>query len=131
MCTSSDAYRNKYRYSLSTKIGPACGNSGDNKLIMATAIAIGLNRGALELSSGLVLRGHRRYHSIVASHSVDVKPHIRKGIAKNTTNWLICISPKLEHFSITEDRKIGPKLDESISNVVKECANEIQKEWRK
>ena len=131
MYTSSDNYRNKYRYSLPKKIGPISGDSNKNKLIKAISITIGLNRNDLVESPGLVLRGHKGYHSVVASYSEYVDPHTKEKIIKGTTDWLIYISPQLELFSITDDRRIGLKLDIVIENSVNECIKEIQQDWKR
>ena len=128
MYTNSDDYRNKYRYSLPEKIGSISGYSNENKLIKAISITIGLNRNDLVESSGLVLRGHKGYRSVVASYSEYVDSHTKEKIIKGTTDWLIYISPQLGLFSITDDRRIGPKLNISIENSVKDYINEIQQD---
>ena len=127
MSSSNNYYQNKYRHTFPKKIGPICGNSNENKLIKAIAFAIAFNKNDLIGSSGLILRGHKAYLSIIAPYSEYVKPHPKENIISGTTNWLIYISPKLELFTITVDRRIGPRLNSNIEKSVNECIYEIQK----
>lgn len=128
--TDGDTDEFKVRKSIPKDIFPFEGQSQDNKIFKATAIATAMNRSDLKSSNGLVLRTSKSRISFPGLQESLIQTKKENLTIKDSMNWLIYISPQERFFSIVDNCYKYNELSKKITEMINKCINCIEKEWK-
>jgi hypothetical protein len=118
----------KVRKDIRTECGPLKGASYENKVLIATAMAVAWNDDLLKKHNGLVLRRFIRGTPfatpdtwIIGSAGIGTR-------VKNTTGWVVYASPEGKYYAVL-DKYLGNELPSDKSQLIQECIEEIRYKW--
>jgi hypothetical protein len=93
--------KKKVRNSIMRECGQIKGSSNENKILIATALAIAFNRKRLKTSDGLIIRG---FKGRTPFPGLQTSLIITKGQSlriKGSTGWLVYVSPEEKFYTVT------------------------------
>lgn len=119
----------KVRKSIPRECGQIKGSSNENRILIATAIATGLNWSNLESSNGLIVRGFEGRTPFPGLQTALIKTQRKNLRVKGSTGWIVYISSEKRFYSIINEKYKGDELTEQQSRMIHNCIEYIENEW--
>ena len=113
----------KVTKSVLTACGRLKGSSNETKILVATAMTTAFNRTNLKSSTGLIIRGFEGRTPVKGLQTVIIEIQRKSLRVKESTGWVVYISPEERFYSIINGRYKGDELTQQQSRMIHSCVD--------